>query len=793
MVRKITVMSAVLQLAVLALARPVWKDPVEPGKSSAIWKLPDGRELRVDVLSENLFRVRRSWTNCWTESGMNRYGVLKREWPETDFTRSGDTLKTAGAEMTVDAGTGTLFLKSLSSPADIKIDPKAVGKGYSLRIPLAADERMYGLGDVSRENIQRRGKRYEIWVKNVNSYIPMPMIVSSKGWGLLVNTTWRNYFDVGEKDKDALICEAPEGEIDFYVFTGKDYKALLDIYTQLSGRPQMLPAFGYGFTFVANQFIDQFNLVRDAYEFRKTGTPCDVLGLEPGWMERFYDFSTRKTWNPRLFTFPSWSKAKGMTWIGALERVGFKLSLWLCVDYDLYRYEEQCAVGAAKAAGRKMEPAEGIPETWVDQNVVGEIRSRRKTETNVFVTPGIDRSHGDEVNYKEGDQPWFEHLKKFVDRGAQCFKLDGSRQVTPHDAKRKWANGMTTEEAHNLYPLVYDKQMSRGYEDYTSRRSMVYSAGGYAGVQQYVATWAGDTGGGPKPLISCMNLGMSGHANQSCDMNPFRAASIHFAVLSPWMQQNNWDQWDLPWLHPDEHVEMTREYIKLRYRLFPYIYSTSAYAAETGWPIIRSLPLVYPDRSEYDEAKGTYMFGDMMLVSAFVDEMDIPDGLWHDWRTGETVKGPCRRKVATTPMWGGALYVKAGAIVPTWPQKQHLDKGWNDKVIVKVWPTADGEFTLHEDDGISLDYRKSGKSAKTKFSLKCNPQGAVFTVGARRGSFSGMGATRNFSVEFHVGKRPASAKVDGRSVEGIWDESAGTFTVDAGAVGAKAVVVEIKK
>ena len=119
MVRKITVMSAVLQLAALALARPVWKDPVEPGKSSAIWKLPDGRELRVDVLSENLFRVRRSWTNCWTESGMNRYGVLKRDWPQAAFSRKDDTLKTAGAEMTVDAGNGTLSLKSLSSPLKV--------------------------------------------------------------------------------------------------------------------------------------------------------------------------------------------------------------------------------------------------------------------------------------------------------------------------------------------------------------------------------------------------------------------------------------------------------------------------------------------------------------------------------------------------------------------------------------------------------------------------------------------------------------------------------------------------
>jgi hypothetical protein len=179
-----------LSLAVLAVAlsaqvaqsRPLWKDPVAAGRCSQVWSLPDGRELRVDVLAENLFRVRRSWTNCWTESGMNRYGVLKRDWPEVEFSRTGGTLKTAGAEVSVDAKTGALRLKSLDSPADVSIAPAAAGKGYSVRFSLAPDERVYGLGDVSRENIQRRGRRYEIWVKNVNSYIPMPMIVSSKGW-----------------------------------------------------------------------------------------------------------------------------------------------------------------------------------------------------------------------------------------------------------------------------------------------------------------------------------------------------------------------------------------------------------------------------------------------------------------------------------------------------------------------------------------------------------------------------------------------------------------------------------
>ena len=95
--------------------------------------------------------------------------------------------------------------------------------------------------------------------------------------------------------------------------------------------------------------------------------------------------------------------------------------------------------------------------------------------------------------------PWFEHLKKFVDDGASAFKLDGANQICFHP-DRKWKNGMEDYEMHNLYPLLYNKQMSLGFREYTGKRSMIYSAGGYAGIQRYSATWAGDTGGGQEHL-----------------------------------------------------------------------------------------------------------------------------------------------------------------------------------------------------------------------------------------------------------------------------------------------------
>ena len=691
-------------------------------------------ELKVERLGERLWRIRlqRNGAAEWPQSGMNRYGVFA-DLPALETSASMEALK-------------------------VRPTVSHVGPGFEIRFPLKKETRVYGLGDVSRNNIQRRPGCYEMLVKNVYSYIPIPVVFTTEGWGFLVNSSWRHTIDVGKGDADAIVCKAKEGEADFYFFTGS-HREMLDVYTGLTGRPALLPIWGFGFTFVANQWIDQFALVDEAMGFRDHGIPCDVMGLEPGWMETFYDATTRKRWDARRFFFPFWRPKGPHTFIGALDRIGMKLSLWLCCNYDLFRYEEELVAG--KNRGKEgTAVAASDSDVWHDEHIEG---AKKKADAALQPPPSPVKGGyvGDPEPYRhpEGTRPWFEHLRQFVDQGVQAFKLDGAWQVTDWNGvpNRKWANGMKNDEAHNLYPLVYAKQMARGYEGYTGRRAMVYSAGGYAGVQQYVATWAGDTGGGVKPLISVLNLAMSGHSNQSCDMavgskSPkANACGLHFGFLAPWAQQNNWDYWDIPWVNVKERVDAFRAYAELRYRLVPYLYGAAAEASRTGWPMARALPLVHPDIPEYDACTSTYYLGDSLLVGVFSTEVTIPPGVWHEWRTGERVEGPCRRPVATTADWGGALYVKGGAIIPTWPVKQHLDKGWNEEVVFEVWPSAEGRATLYEDDGTSLGYRK-GEFAVTPLTLERTADGTKFSVGVRKGAFVGMPAARRMRVRIHAGR-----------------------------------------
>ena len=703
----------------LAIAWTAW------AAAAAEFRIGDGSFVRVDEIARDIVRIRRSADGVWRGSGLNRYGFILE---------NGTTDVEQDLAVSVNAKTGEINVRSSGSGADIVIDAAIVGKGYRLRLPLAEGERIFGLGDCSRKSVQRRPGRYEMWVSNNICNVPVPMFLSSRGYGVFNNSTWRHAYDVGKSKADELSVEAEEGFVDFYVFVGSDLKSMIGVYTRLTGRPRMLPVWGYGLTYVANQEINDFALCAEARTFRKEDIPCDVIGLEPGWMSRDYDMTTKKFWDRKKFHIPYWTDSENMTFIGALKRMGFHLSLWTCCDYDLTRYEEECVRGEGDAwktarTGTPKVHKNDAYHWW-----------EYKFEADM-----------DENYFPEGAQPWFEHYKKFVKEGVEAFKLDGSNQYGEHP-DRKWANGMSDREVHNLFTAIYAKQMGRGYEQYTGRRAMINSAGGYAGVQHYVATWAGDTGGGLSALMSAQCLGFSGHSNTSSDLES-SSAGLHYGFLQAWTFHDNWDGFFQPWYLGDDKERRFRHYAKLRYRLMPYLYSAAAESHDTGLPIVRALALEYPEVREYDEVKGTYLLGRDLLVNAFESEAVIPPGAWYEWSTGRKVIGPCRDKPTVYDPWGGGLYVRAGAVIPTWPTVSHCEKGWNEKVELLVWPhDGDGEsrFELYEDDGASLDYLK-GMCSRTEIVATTRGGKVAVVIGKRRGSFLGMGSVEFSTIEMCEG------------------------------------------
>ncbi len=719
-----------------------------------------GGATRIDVITPSLFRVRTSVNGEFGESGMNRYGLLKSDWPETEATvldNEGEMrISTAAAELTI-AEDGRIGLRNEAGDLLLSQDEPPSSdheRGFEAAFKLG-DDRLYGMGDNDRDCIQRRGRKYKMIVRNVECYMPIPFLMSSRGWAILMNTTWYHDIDAGATEPNILRFSAKKGSLDYYLFIGDGLPDLLKGYIELTGKPAMLPRWAYGLTTVTDERgFRARDLLYEAHEFRRQGIPCDLIGLEPDWMETHYDFSTDKKWSEERFHIPFWLKgANHGTFNAALEKMGFKLSLWLCCDYDLFDYEESLI----KARRENTE----------DEAV--------NSDEDLFKDPHFYPQYLDKIT-KPG-VPWFEHLKKFVDDGARAFKLDGANQVSFHP-DRKWKNGMDDAEAHNLYPAIYAKQMSQGYRDYTGKRSMIYTADGYVGIQAQAASWTGDTGGGPKPLTAILNLGMSGHSNVATDMQNWNEPGIHFGFFQPWSQLMCWHMYHQPWFQGEKLLEMFKFYANLRYRLLPYIYTAAAQANANGIPIARSMPLAFPDDPKSDALISQYMFGDCFLTAAFTDTIYLPKGDWIDYWTGEAFSGPKEMPINYPENCGGPLFVKSGAIIPMAPPMAYSDQNPLDTVILDIYPgNGENRFTLYEDDGESLAY-ENGAFAQTELIGRGERNRYELTVSPRQGEYLEMPPSRNYQLIFHAAK-PQCITIDGQPTDtATWDAENNVIRLD---------------
>ena len=170
-------------------------------------------------------------------------------------------------------------------------------------------------------------------------------------------------------------------------------------------------------------------------------------------------------------------------------------------------------------------------------------------------------------------------------------------------------------------------------------------------------------------------------------------------------------------LHNPEVEPVCRQYLDLRYQLMPYTYTITREAHDTGLPLMRALWLHYPQDAEAVKLGSEFLWGRDLLIAPVVEKaatsrrVYLPEGTWFDWWNGEKISGKqwINRPVnlATMP-----IYARAGSFIPLDPVRQYISQPVTEPTILRVYPGADGEFTLYDDDGESLGYR-DGSDAKT--------------------------------------------------------------------------------
>lgn len=705
--------------------------------------LENGNTVLLDILAPDLFRLRLDSDGKFKAGGLERYSLLNLNWEKCKVEEQVSDVQycfiTEKAELRINRSDGNfqLFLKDGTELISTAAAPQgSQEKGFDLQLSLQADEKLYGLGDESRESLNKRGHANLMSVTNVVSYTPIPFFSSNKGWGLYLNSTWMHHFDGGKEQSDILRMHSDKGLLECFLFACGSIPETLKRYSELSGQSYVLPRWSYGLTFVCDEReVRARDVLYEAYEFRRQNIPCDVIGLEPSWMEKTYDFSTEKKWSEERFHIPFWLKGKNYgTFSSALHNMGFKLSLWLCCDYDLSEYEEMLLSDTKEST----EDSETLSEAQRDSGSLADA---------LIQDPRLFAAIHQDTQTKPGEA-WFEHLKQFVDDGADAFKLDGANQVLYHP-DRKWKNGMCDLEMHNLYPLLLAKQMCLGFHEYTGRRTQIFTPSGHAGIQKFSAIWAGDTGGGANTIAGLLNLSLSGVSNVCTDMEVHTKAGIHYGFLQPLAQAFSWHMYNQPWFLGTEKLELYRFYAQLRYSLLPYIYSMAHKARCTGMPMMRAMPLLYPELPESDKCLTQYMLGDSLLVGVFEEKIFLPPGKWYDFWTDELYEGNRWIDAKFPENRAGCLFVKAGSIIPRQIPGEFAGTESPEIIFWHFYPgDKDCSFTLYEDDGYSLKYMQ-GEIAETKVEAKKQQNEYHIKVNERKGQYENMPEIRKHAFKVH--------------------------------------------
>ncbi len=551
------------------------------------------------------------------------------------------------------------------------------------------DEHFYGFGEKFTD-FDKRGQRLEMWHYNTlgvhteRAYKNVPFFVSTRGYGLFVDSVTCVNFDMAASNHATFSLIVPDSALDYYVIVGPELKTVITRYASLVSLPILPPKWAFGLWMSSGFKSDRAEEVLSrARELRERDVPCDVLHLDCYW-QRYPDWSDMN-WDGEMFPDP-----EGM--IEQVKGMGFKVCLWM----NPYLFVGSERFTEAKEKGYLLKTPQG--EAYATQ-LWG---SDRHPPAGI-----IDMTNPKAVAWLKG------LLRPLLRMGVDVFKTDFGEGI-PADAVAH--NGMTGAQLHNLYPLPYNDAVAEVTAEETGRAGLVWARSSYAGGQRHAAQWGGDPKCSYQAMASTLrgglSLGMCGHAFWSHDIGGFFGRPTpelyvrwaQFGLLSP-LSRAHGTATRLPWDYGEEALRIFRDYVLLRYRLLPYIYTYASLAAETSLPLMRPMVLEFPDDPNTYAMDLQYMFGAELLVAPIYNSegrrpVYFPVGRWVDFWSHQVIEGPQTRFVEV-PLEVLPLYVRADALIPTVEPPEHLSDAPFDLVTFEGYLFDCGSFELRDSDGVT--------------------------------------------------------------------------------------------
>jgi alpha-glucosidase len=598
-------------------------------------------------------------------------------------------------------------------------------------------ERFIGLGEKNGP-LDRKGRGYINWNTDNYAYSPdadplyctIPFYIGlhhHRAYGIFLDNSSRTQFNFGASNNRFTSFTADTGDMNYYFIGGDTVADILKSYTHITGRMPLPPAWSIGYQQCRYSYYPDREVISIADNFRERDFPGDAIVLDIHYMDAYKIF----TWDKKHFPDP-----KGM--IAKLQKMGFHVVL-MCDP------------------GIKMEEGYEPFESGKNENVF--VKYPDGTDYAGQVWPGW-------CNFPDFTNPttrawWADHFNAHVDLGVEGFWNDMNEIATwgnmlPDLIEFDWeGQKATAREARNVYGMMMSRSTYEGTRKLLkNRRPFNLTRSGYAGIQRYAAVWTGDNVAYDAHMMAGIRLvnsmGLSGLAFTGYDIGGFVgnadeklfARWISIGAFSPFFRGHSMinSRDSEPWSYGEKVEEISRNYMKLRYRLLPYLYSLFYDASQTGMPINRSLAIDFThDDLIYDHRyHNQYLFGPAILVAPVESNKDLvkvylPSGNWFELFTDRQHPG-ATEIVADCPVDQLPVYVRGSSIIP---MRERAGTTTNDHGEVLEIHLYQGEspssFVLYEDDGISYAY-ESGAFAKRL--LEYHPHENRFTLHPTEGKYT---------------------------------------------------------
>ena len=543
---------------------------------------------------------------------------------------------------------------------------------------LDTEESILGLGEQFTA-FEKSGSRVETSVSQAHgtnssdTYAPVPFFLSDRGYGVLVETACDATFDFGNDTPDVTGIDVDSSVLSVVVLAGKSLKEIISSYTGLTGRAPELPEWTYGIWMSRNSYESQNEVLDIASELREHSMPCDVLHIDPQWMDME---APEMAFNDETFPAPEEMKAR-------LSEADFKLSIWeypyIKTGTNLFQTAEQ--------------------NDYLVKNHEGRTYILRRPSYPTARAGIIDFSNPKAVSW------WQEIHRELIDTGVDVFKTDFGEYLPPQTttAARRTGRG-----GKNIHPIEYQRAVAGAFEE-SNKPPVLWSRSAWAGAQKYPIHWGGDTRstfkGFKQSVRGGLSLLASGFQFWSCDIGGYKPEPSEKLYI-------RWAQWGLlslshprfhgktprePWMFGNRASEIVTKFAKLRYRLLPYYLSYGCEAAATGIPLMRPMALEFEDYRPASSSATQHMVGEEFLVAPVLSadnsvRIDLPPGEWVNYWSGEYHTGP-GGKTLEFDLDELPFFVRAESIIPENTSVSMHTDGPATELHYRVYPSHTGETT----------------------------------------------------------------------------------------------------